>query len=915
MGLLYETQFIAADATSLDALTLDGKQWTVKGGGQSASYQINANTAYLSAQGTNTRTSAAYFDHGGGDDYRLVCELHTHASNDNRFGIVARASVGNDNTASEEVYGYFAVVAPDNNPYFGIYSNTAGGWSALVTDGGGRASELIRDEDYSMELEVDGNVKTFRIGGMEVTESTNTDHTTGSQCGIGIAQEGVAYTADTTRYWDKLQVFDLDEGELNSYVLDSAQNAQSTQTALTITHGFVDVQVDDVFLVIMCSLANVDHDDNNGTEPFTFAGEVNQLVTGDNTVSVFYRVANDTTPQATFDFLHDAGITSASYSIHAYHLRHVDVNNIIDIAVAQANSNGVPGSTNRTMQIIEPSRPPANNSLLVGVGAGDQTNLTERLDNNFGFGAHASLQNATGEATLSTALQYVKNLFPTRKTGFAWENDNDANGFLFSINVDPPTGSWTHVESDTDSSAGSTTPEITMVAAPDRGDLVVAMVHCNSATANIAPVANAGADWVELRNDAVSGETCSVWIGYKIANGSEPATQQWSQATGESWRTTYHVFDCGGGIPVLDLPLSAAATGLAQSGMDIDATDARTVAANSLSIGFGIKDDRDDVSPTAYDTVVGDTGWSNTVGNEEHQAACSTTKISVDGETLVDIRVTTDSLSGSPGISWHVSFRFTFETPAVSPPTISFTTGNTPSALTSHNITMPTCQAGDLLLIIFASDSDGVDTTITKPADFTDIKGSELQNAVARLICAKVAISADSGATKVVTTDDAEQAAWIVGRVPAAEWEGTLASIEAAATAANGSGTLIDPPPITASWGAEPNLFIAVGASDRGDYTVNGYPFPDNQTSSANGNTAGAHAMACTQPQEIATIDPGTFEMSLGDGWIADTLVIRPSTGGVSVDDVANSGETPGAGSETWSDGATGNVISGSAFI
>ena len=35
----------------------------------------------------------------------------------------------------------------------------------------------------------------------------------------------------------------------------------------------------------------------------------------------------------------------------------------------------------------------------------------------------------------------------------------------------------------------------------------------------------------------------------------------------------------------------------------------------------------------------------------------------------------------------------------------------------------------------------------------------------------------------------------------------------------------------------------------------------------------------------------------------------------VTVTDVANSGETPGAGSETWNDGSSGNVISGSGFL
>lgn len=39
------------------------------------------------------------------------------------------------------------------------------------------------------------------------------------------------------------------------------------------------------------------------------------------------------------------------------------------------------------------------------------------------------------------------------------------------------------------------------------------------------------------------------------------------------------------------------------------------------------------------------------------------------------------------------------------------------------------------------------------------------------------------------------------------------------------------------------------------------------------------------------------------------------AAGNVVITDVANSGETPGAGSETWNDGSTGNVISGLGFV
>ena len=39
------------------------------------------------------------------------------------------------------------------------------------------------------------------------------------------------------------------------------------------------------------------------------------------------------------------------------------------------------------------------------------------------------------------------------------------------------------------------------------------------------------------------------------------------------------------------------------------------------------------------------------------------------------------------------------------------------------------------------------------------------------------------------------------------------------------------------------------------------------------------------------------------------------ASGGISITDVANSGETPGSGSESWEDGSSGNVITGSGFV
>ena len=110
--LLYQTNFVGADA-SLDTLSLDGKTWTTKGGGGNAEYRISGgNRAYLNTQGTTTLASATYVTPGT-INYRVEALLHTHPTVDNYFGIGARIAVNNDGLATEDVEGYFLFIEPN----------------------------------------------------------------------------------------------------------------------------------------------------------------------------------------------------------------------------------------------------------------------------------------------------------------------------------------------------------------------------------------------------------------------------------------------------------------------------------------------------------------------------------------------------------------------------------------------------------------------------------------------------------------------------------------------------------------------------------------------------------------------------------------------------------------------------------
>jgi hypothetical protein len=61
-----------------------------------------------------------------------------------------------------------------------------------------------------------------------------------------------------------------------------------------------------------------------------------------------------------------------------------------------------------------------------------------------------------------------------------------------------------------------------------------------------------------------------------------------------------------------------------------------------------------------------------------------------------------------------------------------------------------------------------------------------------------------------------------------------------------------------------------------------------------------------------------SWTMTFTDDFITWHGALNPApVGGVTVTitDVANSGETPGAGSESWDDGSSGNVITGTGFL
>jgi hypothetical protein len=205
---------------------------------------------------------------------------------------------------------------------------------------------------------------------------------------------------------------------------------------------------------------------------------------------------------------------------------------------------------------------------------------------------------------------------------------------------------------------------------------------------------------------------------------------------------------------------------------------------------------------------------------------------------------------------------------------------------TSHLVSMPaTVVAGELLLIFFSSDAN---TNANTPAGWA-VVGSSVQGSNVRASSyAKIAAGTEGGTTVDVTTSSVEQGAAQVYRIQGAyELTGAGFVEGVAGSNANSGVTTVDPPSVTASWGADNNLFISYIASSTNGTVVSGpsgwgTPAKTNEGSANNTNSAQVFTSALTT--NAATGDPGVWTLSAASLPTAyTTVVVRPKLGSLGV--------------------------------
>lgn len=208
-------------------------------------------------------------------------------------------------------------------------------------------------------------------------------------------------------------------------------------------------------------------------------------------------------------------------------------------------------------------------------------------------------------------------------------------------------------------------------------------------------------------------------------------------------------------------------------------------------------------------------------------------------------------------------------TPVVATTATSNETVNT----LNHTVNMPASIAsGDLLIACIAMDGN---TTLGWPAGWTGLAAATNSPSDGTTEVRYRIADGSEGASITVTSGASEQCSYVVQRITG--WHGTTPP--EAGTPATGSSTAPDPPSLTASWGAEDNLFMVFMGWGNSIQNITVYPtnYSDNQlTDSANSGNCAGFAFA-SRALTGATDNPGAATLGATSTWVANTLVVRPA--------------------------------------
>lgn len=195
------------------------------------------------------------------------------------------------------------------------------------------------------------------------------------------------------------------------------------------------------------------------------------------------------------------------------------------------------------------------------------------------------------------------------------------------------------------------------------------------------------------------------------------------------------------------------------------------------------------------------------------------------------------------------------------------------TSVTSMAVNMPTAvMAGELLIALVSVRNAGTWNTI--PTGWTELDAQLGGGSVGELtVFYKIADGTENGTTPTWIASTGTSAAWLVLRIT--DWHGTTPP-ELAKT--SGDATNANPPTVTASWGSDDNLFIAVAsnAATTGGFTAAPTNYTNLQSNGASSGGAEVSVAFAIRKLAAASDDPGTFTPNSNRFWAAMTIVVRP---------------------------------------
>lgn len=176
----------------------------------------------------------------------------------------------------------------------------------------------------------------------------------------------------------------------------------------------------------------------------------------------------------------------------------------------------------------------------------------------------------------------------------------------------------------------------------------------------------------------------------------------------------------------------------------------------------------------------------------------------------------------------------------------------------SHSVDLPAVSAGDLLIVLYNSDSNG---NPTDPSGWNVLKGGGSRQAAWSRIC-----DGSEGSTLTLAISPIRS-----GKTAVIKISGAHPSQDPEA-ASQGSGH--DPPNVAPSWGSREVMWIAVDLYVNGSVTAYPTLYADNQNDYAGTSGAGRIALA-TRNLKAASENPDAFTLSGATAGSVLTIAIQ----------------------------------------